>query len=139
MPVYDRAMADHHHATPDAHGPPQPAEPMVLLTVLRDEDTAQHWRDALEEAGIVAELTIEDGSYLSPTSSMYPTRMHFVFPLRVPADQRRPAAELLIDLGWDGGGGERGNHLDPRTVLRGALLAGLGVLAFAVLVAVRGG
>ena len=112
----------------------------MLLTVEADADVAGERRDALVEAGIDAELHIEDAARFSPTSSVYPSGSPFVYALFVPQHER--AAAALIDAGWDGrrsafGGGRI--PLEPTFLLRGALVALLAGAAVMVLLLLRGG
>ena len=115
---------------------------LVLLTVEADADVAGERRDALVEAGIDAELHIEDGASFSPTSSVYPTGSPFVYVLFVPRAQREEAAATLIDAGWDGrrsafAGGRP--HVGAGFALRGALVALLaGAAVVVALLLLRG-
>lgn len=114
---------------------------LVLLTAQRDGDLAGEWLDALLDAGIDAELHIEDAARFNLTSSAYPVGVPFVYALFVPRPDRDRAADVLIDLGWDGRGSPRasvmrtsGRHL--RNVL---LVAALSLALVAVVIFVRGG
>lgn len=113
---------------------------LILLTAQRDGDLAGEWLDALLDAGIDAELHIEDAARFNLTSSAYPVGVPFVYALFVPRADRDRAADVLIDLGWDGRGAPRssamrasGRHL--RNVL---LVAALSLALVAVLIVVRG-
>jgi hypothetical protein len=114
---------------------------LVLLTAQRDGDLAGEWLDALLDAGVDAELHIEDAARFNLTSTAYPVGVPFVYALFVPRGARDLAADTLIDLGWDGRGAPRasamrasGRHL--RNVL---IVAGLSLALVAVLIVVRGG
>ena len=113
---------------------------LILLTAQRDGDLAGEWLDALLDAGIDAELHIEDAARFNLTSSAYPVGVPFVYALFVPRADRDRAADVLIDHGWDGRGAPRsstmrtsGRHL--RNVL---LVAALSLALVAVLILVRG-
>ncbi len=133
--------------TPDRSFDPSAEPPnrrgLVLLTVEADADVAGERRDTLVEAGIDAELHIEDGASFSPTSSVYPTGSPFVYALFVPKAQRERAAEALIDAGWDGrrstfGGGRV--RVEAAFALRGALVALFaGAVVVVGLLLLRGG
>jgi hypothetical protein len=107
-----------------------------------DDDVAHRWLDALSEAGIPAELHIEDGTVLASGSSVFPTGRIFASAIYIPPESREQAAALLIDLGWDGrqlGGAAHG----PRSrsfeaLVIAAAVAAAGVLSIAVLLALRG-
>lgn len=122
-----------HDAAPASRG-------LILLTAQRDGDLAGAWLDALLDAGIDAELHIEDAARFNLTSSAYPVGVPFVYALFVPRAYRDRAADVLIDHGWDGRGAPRasamrasGRHL--RNVL---LVAALSLALVAVLIVVRG-
>ena len=129
------------HDDPSSERPQQRG--LVLLTVEADADVAGERRDALVEAGIDAELHIEDGAGFSPTSSVYPTGSPFVYALFVPRAQREEAAAALIEVGWDGrrsafAGGRA--HVGAGFALRGALIALLaGAAVVVALLLLRGG
>ncbi len=125
---------------PDQDAAPA-ARGLILLTAQRDGDLAGEWLDALLDAGIEAELHIEDAARFNLTSSAYPVGVPFVYALFVPRADRDRAADVLIDHGWDGRGSPRasamrtsGRHL--RNVL---LVAALSLAMVAVVILVRGG
>lgn len=129
--------------TEDTREPPN-ARGLVLLTVQREGDLAGAWHEALLGADIDAELHIRDAASFSSTSSVYPTGVPFVYVLFVAKADRERAANVLIDLGWDGrgiGGSGRGpiGRAAAGSALGGALLA-LAVSAALVgaLLALRG-
>lgn len=124
---------------PDQDAAPA-ARGLILLTAQRDGDLAGGWLDALLDAGVDAELHIEDAARFNLTSSAYPVGVPFVYALFVPRVYRDRAADVLIDLGWDGRGSPRasamrasGRHL--RNVL---LVAALSLALVAVVILVRG-
>ena len=126
-------------ADPNSDAEPS-ARGLILLTAQRDGDLAGDWHDALLDAGVDAELHIEDAARFNLTSSAYPVGVPFVYALFVPRAERDQAADVLIELGWDGRGSPRagamrtsGRHL--RNVL---IVAGLSLALVAVLVVVRG-
>ena len=130
----------------EAHPDPDDAAPgargLILLTVQRDGDRAGEWHGALLDAGIDAELHIEDAAIFNLTSSAYPTGAPFVYALWVPRADGRRAADTLIDLGWDGRGSPRAGSMrvPARQALRSALIVIAVSLAFvAVVILVRGG
>ena len=119
--------------TEDTSEPPA-ARGLVLLTVQREGDLAGAWHEALLGAGLDAELHIRDAASFSPTSSVYPTGAAFVYVLFVAKHDRERAANLFIDLGWDGRGiGGTGRGLVGRAPagagLRASLRSALLVLA----------
>jgi hypothetical protein len=131
------AFEPHIEETPEPPG----ARGLVLLTAQRDGDVAGEWHDALLRAGLEAELHIRDAASFNLTSTVYPTGAPFVYVLFVAKDDRERAANVLIDLGWDG----RGVHRDGAMrvpqggALRGALVAIAVGLALAVaLILLRG-
>jgi len=127
---------------PDPNSDVEPAaRGLILLTAQRDGDLVGEWHDALLEADIDAELHIEDAARFNLTSSAYPVGVPFVYTLFVPRAERDQAADVLIELGWDGRGSPRagamrtsGRHL--RNVL---IVAAVSLALVAVLVFVRGG
>ncbi len=130
----------------DASEPPA-ARGLVLLTVQRDGDVAGTWQEALLGADIDVELHIEDAASFSPTSSVYPTGAPFVYALFVTKADRQRAANLLIDLGWDGrgiggSGRSRTGQASPASTgsaLRSALLVlGVSLALVAALIVLRG-
>ena len=111
----------------------------VLLDVIRDEEAAHEWLDALHEAGIAAELQFADGSRYSPLSSAYPTGPVFVYPLLVPEPEREAAARVLIELGWNGRGHRGGARLRRPSVGATALVVVCSLLLGLALLARAGG
>jgi hypothetical protein len=86
----------------NAHNRQSQHHQLVLLLVEADAELAAEHRDTLLKAGIEVQLHIENSSYFSATSSVYPTGFPFVYALFVTkADQER-AAEKLFEAGWDG-------------------------------------
>lgn len=121
-------------------GPREPS--WVMLAVAREADVAERWADALEAQGIEAEIRIDDAVALTAGSSFWPaggSGSGFAYPLFVPAQSRAEAATILVDQGWDGRFGDRGTRVDPKLVLRGALVATLAGVALAVLLLIQGG
>lgn len=108
----------------------------VRLTVAREAAIAERWRDALEAAGIEANLEIDDAAYAlpgrSPLVGIGVSPMTFVYPISVPLPDRDRAAAVLIDHGWDGAveGALREPPASTGSTLKAALLA----LAAAVLI-----
>lgn len=117
---------------------------LVLLTVQREGDLAGAWHEALLATDIDAELHIRDAASFSPTSSVYPTGAPFVYALFVAQADRERAANLLIDLGWDGRGiggtgRRRGGRASAGGALRNAVLvAGASLALVMALIALRG-
>lgn len=103
----------------------------VPLGVARDGDTASQWAAALDAAGLDAEVRIGDAVALARGSSSWPTAAPgghclFAYRLFVPHEQRREAAAMLVDLGWDGrygAVGEAAGRPGDGLALRGALIA----------------
>ena len=112
---------------------------LIPFALTFDDAAAQHWLEALERAGIPAEIHIEDGTRLAAGSSMFPTGRIFASAIYIASDSRERAAALLIDLGWDGrqlGGGHRGRSLDERIVAGAAI--GLSLLGLGLVLLLRG-
>jgi hypothetical protein len=101
----------------------------VRLTVAREAAIAERWRDALEAAGIEANLQIDDAAYAlpgrSPLVGIGVSPMTFVYPISVPLSDRDRAAAVLIDHGWDGAveGALREAPASTGSTLKAALLA----------------
>ena len=115
---------------------------LVLLTVERDGERAGDWHDALLDAGIDAELHIEDGAIFNLTSSAYPMGAPFVYALWVPRSDGPRAADVLIGLGWDGRGSPRASamRVPARQSLRSAVIVlAVSLALVAVVILVRGG
>lgn len=106
---------------------------LVPFAITADDDAAHRWIDALHEAGIPAELHIEDGTRLATGSSVFPTGRIFASAVYIAPEHRDRAAALLIDLGWDGrqqGASHRRPSRDQLLVVVGAVgmtLVGLGM------------
>ena len=115
-----------------------------MLAVARDVETAERWRDTLDECGIGSEVRLEDavitGRSSATTYANSPAGDQlFSYALWVPATEREEAAAALIDAGWDGNYGQRGpSSMSPGYVLRGTLIA-LAIAALLVTVLVRAG
>ena len=116
----------------------------IVLAVAEDAAVAERWSRALEAEGIEAAVRIGDAAVLQRGSSAYPFLMPgghrmFAYPLLVPREERERAAGVLVDQGWDGRAGQRGEPADFGRALRGALLATAAGVAVAVLLLLRGG
>ena len=113
---------------------------LVPFALTADDVAAHHWLEALEEAGIPAELHIEDGSRLVTGSSVFPTGQIFANAIYIAPDCRDRAAAVLIDLGWDGrqlgGGRPTGRPRKDWLVAGGAV--GVALLGLTLTVALRG-
>lgn len=112
---------------------------LVPFALTADDVAAHRWLEALEEAGIPAELHIEDGTRLATGSSMFPTGQVFVTAIYIAPDCRERAATVLIDLGWDGrqlGGGRPARPLKDWLVAGGAV--GVALLGLSLTVVLRG-
>lgn len=108
---------------------------LVPFAMTSDDASAARWVAALEEAGIPAQIHIEDGSRLASGSSMFPTGPSFASAIYIAPDCRERAAALLIDLGWDGRqlGSQHPSHaVDGRALVSGAI--GVTFLALALVV-----
>ncbi|MSQ28939.1 MAG: hypothetical protein EXR68_00395 [Dehalococcoidia bacterium] len=79
-----------------------PPAPFAPLAITDDQAMARRWLDALNAAGVPAELRIEDARHLAAARLPLPLGPIFATTLFVLADERARAASLLIDLGWDG-------------------------------------
>lgn len=66
-----------------------------------DAELAAERRDTLLMAGIEVQLHIENSSYFSATSSVYPTGFPFVYALFVTKADHERAVEKLLAEGWD--------------------------------------
>ena len=112
---------------------------LVPFALTADEDAAHRWLTVLDEAGIPAQLHIEDGTRLASGSSMFPTGRIFATAVYIAPECRDRAAALLIDLGWDGrqlGGSHRALHMDGRLVA-GAVI-GISLLGLGLALLLRG-
>jgi len=112
---------------------------LVPFALTGDDAAAQRWLEALDEAGIPAQVHIEDGTRLATGSSMFPTGRIFATAIYIAPECREQAAALLIDLGWDGrqlGGARRGRSLDQRVVVGGAV--GVSLLGLVLALLLRG-
>ena len=118
------------------------ARGLILLTAQRDGDRAGEWLDALLDAGVDAELHIEDAARFNLTSTAYPVGAPFVYALFVPRADRARAAEALIEAGWDGRAAPRAGAMRSpggRALTRLLLVAAASLAVVAVLILVRGG
>jgi hypothetical protein len=105
-----------------------PEERWVLPAIARDAHTVEQWQDALDGDGIDSEVRIEDAVLTGRSSTMPGTNAAtghelFSYTVWVLAADRETAGRALIDGGWDGNYSQRDHSLDPRFVLRGALIA----------------
>ncbi len=116
------------------------------LAKARDGGDAGRWTSALDAAGIETELRVGDAPHLTPRSSVVlgangtPDQL-FAFPLCVRSDQRRAAATVPVDQGWDAGFGQATSGeggIGLRSPLRGALLSTLAGVGLALLLLWRG-
>jgi hypothetical protein len=113
---------------------------LVPLALTGDDEAAHRWLEALEAAGIPAELHIEDGTRLVSGSSIFPTGQVFATSLHVAADHLDQAAALLIDMGWDGkrvGSAAGARTFDSRFMISAAVVAAT-LLGVIVTLLVRG-
>ena len=113
---------------------------LAPFALTSDEDAAHRWLDALQVAGIPAELHIEDATRLATGSSMFPTGRIFASAVYIAPEYRDRAAALLIDLGWDGrqlGAGQRGRVRNER-LLAGVVAVGLALLGLGFAFLLRG-
>ena len=122
----------------------------MLLAVARDGETAARWASALEDAGLEADVRIDDAVALTKGSSMWPIvspggggHQLFAYPLFVPRGEREAAASVLVDQGWDGRFGQTPaggrSAIGLNVALRGALFAVLSGVAVVLFLLWRGG
>lgn len=110
----------------------------MRVAVAQEVETAERWRDALDGAGIDAQVEIADRQTALPGQSPFTglggAAPGFAYPVTVPAEDRERAAAILVDHGWDGGSGARGAPgVSTGTRLKGALVAVAIAFAFALL------
>ena len=101
---------------------------LVPFALTADDASAERWLAALKEAGIPAQIHIEDGTRLASGSSMFPTGPVFASAIYVAPECRDQAAKLLIDLGWDGrqlGAAHQEHALEQRVLVGGAVSVSL--------------
>ena len=120
-----------------------PDDRWVMLAVAREVDTAELWQDALDEDEIESEIRIEDavltGRSTATTYANGPNANQlFSYALWVPAHDREAAAAALINAGWNGRYGQRGETIPSGLAFRGALLA-IGVAIGVVIIRVLQG
>jgi hypothetical protein len=112
---------------------------LVPFALTADDEAAHRWLDALHDAGIPAELHIEDGTRLATGSSVFPTGRIFATAIYIAPQYRDRAAALLIDLGWDGkqrGAGQRRRSRDQLLIVAGAV--GMSLLGLVLAIVLRG-
>lgn len=115
----------------------------MMLAVARDVESAELWQDALDTVEIESEIRIEDavvtGRSTLTTHANGPSGFQlFSYALWVPANEREAAAAALIDAGWNGRYGQRGDTIPAGIAFRGALLA-IGVAIGVVIIQVLRG
>ncbi len=124
---------------------PRPAH-FIPLAMTDDQAMARGWLDALNAAGIPAELRIEDARRMLATAAVRPMRPLPIGPvyattLLVLTEERARAAALLVDLGWDGRrvAATVGQHpLTTAAWWSGAAAATVSGLAIVVMALIRG-